>query len=167
MSRHDENTSDIKLLSDKIKGIRIAMMTTEESDNTLRSRPMATQEMEFDGDLWFFTKADAPKVGDVQQHNRVNISYAKPEDNVFVSVSGTAALVRDSNKIHELWKPFLKAWFPQGLDDPELALLKVNVESAEYWDAPSGTMGRLYSAAKGLATGGKDSGGENKKLNIQ
>ncbi len=159
---------DAKLLNDKIKGIRIAMMTTvDEKDGSLRSRPMATQEMEFDGDLWFFTHASAPKVDDVQRDQQVNISYAKPDDNLFVSVTGTAQLVRDRQKINELWKPFLKAWFPKGNDDPDLALLKVNVESAEYWDAPSGIMGNLYSAAKGLATGGKANSAEDVKLDLK
>ncbi len=161
-----DNKNDTKQLADKIKGIRLAMMTTVEPDGTLRSRPMATQDVDFDGDLWFFTKGNAPKVDDVQQHHAVNISYAKPDDNLFVSVSGTAELVRDRQKIDELWKPFLKAWFPNGKDDPELALLKVNVEKAEYWDAPGGVMGLLYTTVKGLASGGKDSGGEHKKLDL-
>ncbi len=163
----DNTQNDVKLLSDKIKGIRIAMMTTVEADDVLRSRPMATQDMEFDGDLWFFTKASAPKVDDVEHHQQVNLSYAKPDDNLFVSVSGTAQLVRDRQKMDELWKPLLKAWFPNGKDDPELALLKVTVNSAEYWDAPSGVMGRLFVATKGLATGGRDSGGEDVKLKIK
>lgn len=162
-----QTTNDVKALADKIKGIRVAMMTTEEPDHTLHSRPMATQDMEADGDLWFFTKADAPKVSEVQQHNQVNINYAKPDDNLYVSVSGTAELVRDQNKMKELWKPFLKAWFPEGLNDPDMALLKVNVQKAEYWDAPSGKMGLLYAVAKGLATGAKDSGGEDRKLDIK
>jgi len=163
----DTTHEDAKLLNDKIKGIRIAMMTTVETDGTLRSRPMATQDMEFNGDLWFFTHASTPKVDDVQHDQQVNLGYAKPDENLFVSVSGTAQLVRDRQKINELWKPALKAWFPNGNEDPDLALLKVTVESAEYWDAPSGVMGRLYVVAKGLATGGKDSGGENVKLNIK
>jgi general stress protein 26 len=159
--------NDVKLLGDKIKGIRIAMMTTVETDGSLRSRPMATQDMEFDGDLWFFTKASAPKVDDVQRDEQVNLGYSKPDENLFVSVSGTAQLVRDRQKMDELWKPALKAWFPNGKEDPDLALLKVTVESAEYWDAPSGIMGRLYVVTKGLATGGKDSGGEDVKLNLK
>ncbi len=163
----DYKDNDAKLLNDKIKGIRIAMMTTAEPNGVLRSRPMATQDIEFDGDLWFFTHASAPKVDDVESHQQVNLSYAKPGDNLFVSVSGTAQLVRDRQKMQDLWKPLLKAWFPNGLEDPDLALLKVTVDSAEYWDAPSGIMGRLYVAAKGLATGGKDSGGEDVKLNIK
>jgi len=163
----DTTHEDAKLLNDKIKGIRIAMMTTVETDGTLRSRPMATQDMEFNGDLWFFTHASTPKVDDVQHDQQINLGYAKPDENLFVSVSGTAQLVRDRQKINELWQPALKAWFPNGNEDPDLALLKVTVESAEYWDAPSGVMGRLYVVAKGLATGGKDSGGENVKLNIK
>lgn len=162
-SRSDE----IKVLGEKIKGIRIAMMTTAESDGTLRSRPMATQEVEFDGDLWFFTQAGAPKVDDVESHRQVNISYAEPDDNRYISVSGTAELVRDQNKLKELWKPFLKIWFPKGLEDPELALLKVNVTSAEYWDAPSSKMVLLANMAKSLVTGQQDLGGKNEKIEMR
>jgi general stress protein 26 len=165
MTHLEDTRNDRQLLAEKIKGVRVAMMTTLEADNSLRSRPMATQEMEFEDNLWFLTLADAPKVSEVAQHQQVNLSYVKPEDNLFVSVSGTAQLVRDRQKIKEMWKPFYKAWFPNGEDDPNLALLKVHVEHAEYWDAPSGKMGLLYSVVKGLATGGKDPG-ENKKLDI-
>jgi len=166
MSHHENKYGDTKLLVDKIKGVRMAMLTTVEPDGALRSRPMATQEREFDGDLWFFTEASAHKVDEIQQNHQVNLSYEKPEDNLYVSVSGTAQLVRDSQKVKAMWKPFYKTWFPKGENDPDLALLKVHVNSAEYWDAPSGKMGALYSAAKSLATGGKDPGGENKKLNV-
>jgi len=162
-SRIDE----IKVLGEKIKGIRIAMMTTAESDGTLRSRPMATQEVEFDGDLWFFTQASAPKVNDVQGHQQVNIGYAAPDDNRYVSVSGTAELLRDRNKLKELWKPFLKVWFPKGLEDPDLALLKVTITSAEYWDAPTNKMVLLANMAKSLVTGQQDLGGENKKIEMR
>lgn len=169
MTHQNYNPNDTKQLAEKIKGIRVAMMTTVEADGTLRSRPMAAQDkdIEFDGDLWFFTYADASKVSEVEQHWQVNVSYTKPDDNLFISVSGTAMLVHDRKKIKHLWKPFYKAWFPNGEDDPTLALLKVNVESAEYWDAPSGKMGLLYSMMKGRATSGKDMGGVDVKLHIQ
>jgi general stress protein 26 len=167
MSQHENNVNAAKLLREKIKHVRIAMLTTSESDGTLRSRPMATQDQEFDGDLWFLTQASAHKVEEVQEHQQVNLTYTKPDDNLFVSISGTAQLVRDQQKVKAYWKPFLKAWFPKGEDDPDLALLKVTVTSAEYWDAPSGTMGRLYTIVKGLATGGKQSVGENKKLDVK
>jgi general stress protein 26 len=149
MSQQAYSTNDTKSLANKIQSIRVAMMTTEEPDGTLRSRPMATQDREFDGELWFFTLASAPKVGEVEQHRQVNLSYTKPEDNLFVSVSGSAELVHDRQKIRELWKPFYRAWFPKGEDDPDLVLLKVTVHNAEYWDAPVGQMGTLYTASKG------------------
>lgn len=167
MSQHENTTENGLLLRDKIKGIRIAMMTTLEEDGSLRSRPMATQERDFDGDLWFFTQASAPKVEEVRHNAQVNISYSKPDDNLYVSVSGNAQLVRDREKIHAMWSPLHKAWFPKGEDDPDLALLKVSVYSAEYWDAPSGKMGALYTVAKGLASGGQESAGENRKLDIK
>src|SRR5437762_7056415 len=75
MSHHRKSMGDVKLLNEKIKDVRIAMLTTIESDGTLRSRPMVTQDTEFDGDLWFFTQASAPKVEEVQQHQQVNLSY--------------------------------------------------------------------------------------------
>lgn len=165
MADTDSNENINKKLHDLIKDIRFAMLTTVEEDGTLRSRPMATQEFEFDGDLWFFTAAHAPKVDEVQHNQHVNVSYAEPKDQKYVSVSGTAQLVRDRAKIEELWNPLFKAWFPQGLDDPELALLKVSVEKAEYWDSPSSKVVRLVGFAKALLTG-KQIGnpGDNAKI---
>jgi general stress protein 26 len=167
MTHHHDLPEDVKRLGEKIKGIRIAMLTTFHEDGTLRSRPMATQQMEFDGDLWFLTYADSPKVGEVQKDQQVNLSYAAPDDNRYVSVSGTAQLVRDRQKIDELWNPFYKAWFPNGKDDPNIALLKVNVTSAEYWDASSSKMVMLYHIAKSAITGKEDMGGQNEKLQIK
>jgi len=164
------NTSQdaIKKLGDLIKDIKFAMLTTVGSDGTLHSRPMTTQQQEFDGDLWFFTGADSLKVEEFQFNRHVNVSYANPEDQHYVSVSGIAELVRDPAKNKELWNPVYKAWFPKGLDDPELALLKVKVTDAEYWDTPSGKMVQLIGFVKALATGEpyKASKDEHDKLHI-
>ena len=123
-----------------IKGINIAMLTTVRSDGSLRSRPMATQEAEFDGTLWFFTLAAPPQVGPVEEEGQVNVSYVDSVENRYISVSGRAALVLDRQKIEALWKPSLVAWFPKGLADPQLALLRVDAENGAYWDAQSGAM---------------------------
>src|SRR5690349_5444959 len=160
--------NDIEKIRDLIKGIRFAMLTTVDTDGSLRSRPMATQEAEFDGELWFFTGASSPKVDEVERDHRVNVSYAAPDDNTYVSVSGTARMVRDKAKAKELWNPALKAWFPEGLDDPDLALLRVRVEKAEYWDSPSSKMVQLYGLAKAMLTGKRaDDIGENEKIDLQ
>lgn len=159
-------TEALKKLGEMIEGIDFAMLTTVERDGTLRSRPMSTQQVEFDGDLWFFTSASTPKVDEVERDERVNVSYAKPEDQRYISVSGTARIVRDRAKIEELWSPALKAWFPKGVEDPDIALLKVSVEQAEYWDSPSSAMMHLFGFVKALATGQSYQPGENEKINL-
>lgn len=160
------NTHDTKMLAEKIKGIRVAMLTTRDEDNTLRCRPMATQEAEFDGDLWFFTYDPSPKAQNIRQYDQVNVTYTKPGDTLYISVSGTGELVHDRKKIKDMWQPLLEAWFPNSKDDPNPALLKVHVTSAEYWDAPDGKTGLLYSLTKGLTIHGKNMGGEDVKLNL-
>ncbi len=156
----------IKKLGEMIEDIDFAMLTTIDEDGTLRSRPMSTQQVEFDGDLWFFTRASAPKVDEVEHDHRVNLSYSKPEDQRYVSISGTARLVRDRTKIEELWSPALKAWFPKGLEDPDIALLKVSVERAEYWDSSSSTMAHIVGFIKAVTTGQEYKPGENEKINL-
>jgi len=154
----------VKKLGDLIKDIRIAMLTTVEADGVLHSRPMATQEVEFNGDLWFFTSAASGKAHEISSDQRVNLSYSGKDDNLYVSVSGTAQLVRDKDKIKELWQPMLRAWFPDGLDDPNLALLRISVEKAEYWDSPSSTVVKVVGFVKALATGKPANIGENKEI---
>jgi general stress protein 26 len=158
--------SDIEKLRDLIKDVRIAMLTTVDQDGSLRSRPMATQKTELDGDLWFFTEHDSAKVDEIGREHQVNVSYSDPKEQLYVSVSGTARVVRDQAKAEELWNPLLKTWFPKGLDDPNLALLQVTVHKAEYWDSPSSTMVYLYGFVKAVVTGKQPDVGENEKLNL-
>lgn len=166
MAEHTDRNESIKKLGELIKDIKFAMLTTAEEDGTLRSRPMATQQTEFDGSLWFFTNSNAPKVDEVQRHQKVNVSYAEPKDQKYVSISGTAELVRDRQKIEELWNPTYKAWFPKGLEDPDLGLLKVSVEQAEYWDSPSSAVVRIVGFVKSVFTGEPIGNlGENEKIN--
>ncbi len=165
MDEHTDHNENIKKLRELIKDIRFAMLTTVEEDGTLRSRPMATQQVEFDGDIWFFTNASAPKVDESQRNQHVNVSYSEPKDQKYVSVSGTAQLVRDRHKIEQLWNPLYKAWFPNGLDDPDLALLKVSVDKAEYWNSPSSAVVRLVGFLKAVVTGEPiGNAGENEKI---
>lgn len=167
MTQHQDRQASIEKLNSLIKDIKFAMLTTAESDGTLRSRPMATQQSPFDGDLYFFTYGHAPKVEEAQQHRNVNLSYANPDDNAYVSVSGKAELLRDRSKMEELWNPIYKAWFPKGLDEPDIALLKVNVEQAEYWDSTNNKIVQLVGFVKAMVTGTPAQGGENEKLNLE
>jgi len=137
---NDAAAEGVRKVAQMIRGIRVAMLTTTAPDGTLHSRPMATQEADFDGVLWFFTKTGSGKVDDVQHDSEVNVSYASPEDHRYLSLSGRASLVRDRVKIEELWSPAYRAWFAGGLDNPELALLRVDVRTAAYWDMLTGGM---------------------------
>lgn len=143
----------IKRLNHLIEDVEFAMLTTAQPDGTLRSRPMATQQCDESGNLWFFTEMNSGKVAEAQTDPHVNVSYASPEDQTYVSVSGTCEIVRDMAKMKELWNPLYKAWFPKGLDDPEIALMKIHITDAEYWDSPNGTMVQLAGFVKAIATG--------------
>ncbi|HEX8524976.1 MAG TPA: pyridoxamine 5'-phosphate oxidase family protein [Tepidisphaeraceae bacterium] len=150
-----------------IKGIQTAMLTTACPDGSLRSRPMATQRKEFDGNLWFFTGVSSEKVHEIENDQHVNLAYADPSKDRYVSVSGTGRIVRDRQKMKELWNPIVKAYFPGGLDDPEIALLRVTVNQAEYWDAPGGRMIQLFGIVKAAVTGKPARPGENKKVRME
>jgi general stress protein 26 len=130
----------VKKLRKLIRDSRVAMLTTVGADGSLRSRPMATPDGGFDGELWFITRFHSPKSEEVQENQRVNVTYASRKNDRYVSVSGTATLVRDPDKLKELWRGAMKQWFPEGKKDPDLALLKVTVERAEYWDANQNRM---------------------------
>jgi general stress protein 26 len=140
-------------LKELISGIRVAMMTTINGDGTLHSRPMWTQKIEFDGDLWFFTNASSPKSLELQSDSHVTLCYADPDDNRYVSVYGRGQMVHDREKAEQLWSEAYRAWFPEGLDDPGLALIRVPVERAEYWDSPSSKVVHLLGFIKAGLTG--------------
>ena len=162
----DSRQESIKKLGELIKDVETAMLTTMDW-GVLRSRPMATQDFDFDGDLWFFTSLETHKVEEIEKDRRVNLSYAAPDKNTYVSVTGTATIVKDRAKIDEYWSPINKAWFPEGKDDPNLVLLKVDVEQAEYWEYSSGVLVQALSLVKALVTGeGGGAGGENKKITL-
>lgn len=153
-------------LTELIEDIRIAMLTTAMPDGTLRSRPMVTQQTEVDGNLWFFTQANAAKAEEIQANPHVNVSYAAPQENRYVSVSGRATLVRDRQKMEQLWDQLYQAWFPQGLQDPNLALLQIDIERAEYWDAPTSTMAEIAGFTRVPNTARSSPGGENEKIEL-
>ncbi|MBK7218548.1 MAG: pyridoxamine 5'-phosphate oxidase family protein [Candidatus Promineofilum sp.] len=161
---HTTNQEAITKLRELINDIDIAMLTTVDDDGTLRSRPMGTQKAEFDGDLWFLTRVDTAKVDEIQRESQVNVSYAKPDKNRYVSVSGTAVLINDKAKIDEFWDPIYKAFFPEGKDDPRLRLLKVHVQKAEFWTTDN-LIATVIGFAKALA-GQESDIGENEKLQL-
>jgi general stress protein 26 len=156
-------------LRELIEHIETAQLVTMDTDGVMRSRPMATQKLDEDAELWFFTNDYSAMVDNVLVHPEVCVAYADPANNSYVSVSGKAELVRDAQKIRHLWRPALAAWFPQGVDDPDLALLRVDVISAQYWDATSSKLVQLFGMIKAMATGKSAAGamGENEKVDVR
>ena len=142
---------EVRKLRKFIKRTRIAMFTTVATDGRLRSRPMANLKGGFDGDLWFVTRSTAPKAEEIKDNQHVNISYSDPEAERFVSISGLASLVREPARLEELWSRRLRAWFPAGKKDPELALIRVRIDRAEVWDSKTSTMVHLEGLGAVLA----------------
>ena len=162
---HEENLQKIR---DMVKDIDFCMLTTSDEKGDLHSRPMsANGDIDPNGDLWFFTGVSSHKVSEIEKLPKVNVSFADPENQHYVSITGKAQLVRDRNKIEELWKPEFKMWFPEGKEDPEIALLRISLEKPEYWDSPSSTIGYALSFVSSLVTGKEPDFGENKKLEFE
>jgi general stress protein 26 len=156
----------IARMAELIKDIHICMMTTKAADGSFDSRPMATQKSEFDGSLWFLTRQESGKVAEIKDDDRIGLMYADTSDSKYVSINGRATVSRDKAKIKELWNPMYKAWFPGGEDDPAIAVLKVDVSDAHYWEASSSklVLGVKYLAA--AVTGGKVDVGEQGEITI-
>ena len=163
MPTREEN---IKKLAELVADIEFAMLTTLHEDGSLRARPMAVPKNEFDGELWFFTKKDSPKVDEIEQEHQVCVSFARPDKQHYISMSGAAVVSRDRQKMEELWNPAYTAWFPEGLDDPQICLLNIKVSQAEYWDSPNSVVVHLIGMAKAAVTGTPFHPGENEKVNL-
>ena len=144
------DTGDQKKLVDLMDDMPIAMMTTFGADGP-RSVPMARQEVEPSAELWFITARDSAHVRAIQSQPQVALTFSARDS--WVAVSGSAYLVDDAAKLEELWNTFAEAWLPGGPEDPNAALIRVDVEQGEYWDTPGGKVASLISFAKTKLTG--------------
>ncbi|MES2388322.1 MAG: pyridoxamine 5'-phosphate oxidase family protein [Bacteroidota bacterium] len=152
-------------LFDKAEAIRVAMLTTEDEKGNLVSRPMHTSEIDrVNHELWFFTQEWSSKARDIKNTHLVNVAYSEPNDQCYLSISGEAEIVTDKNIIQSKWSPILKAWFPGGVNQPGVSLLKVKLQRAEYWDASANKMVQFYYVAKALVTGEQYREGEHANL---
>lgn len=150
--QHATRAEGLAKVRELVKHAEIGMLTTMTSDGAHVSRPMGLQQIEFDGDLWFFTYDTSNKAAEIAANPSVNVSFSDRKGTEWTSIAGTAQLVHDKAKAEELWSPFLNAWFEQGLDTPGLALLKVRADSAEYWDGPSSRVVSLLGMVRAAIT---------------
>ncbi len=158
------SAEDTRKVAELIKGQRFGFLTTVMKDGRLSSRPMTLQEVEFDGDLWFFAERDSNPVKHITDSPQVNVGVGS--GGTWVSLSGDAVLVDDVAKKKELWNAGVEAWFPQGPEDDSVVLLKVVADSAEYWETPGGRLATLFSFAKAKVTGERIESGENEKVDL-
>ncbi len=145
-----------ELLWKLVKNIRFAMFTTRHGNGHLHARPMTTQNKDgigADESLWFFMSKQGDPLADLKADPLVNLVYADPSEDTYVSVSGTAAMLEDPAKKEQLWTKGAEAWFPGGSSDPDLALVQVQVVHANYWDVKESKMVQLYTLAKAALTG--------------
>ncbi|WBB79976.1 pyridoxamine 5'-phosphate oxidase family protein [Micromonospora sp. WMMD882] len=168
MSREPTTEADARRrVTELVREARICMLTTIGVDGRQVSRPMALQEAEFDGDLWFFTHAESAKVRQIRVNPEVNVAFSDQRRHAWVSVSGSARESVDRGRAERLWHPLLRTWFPDGPDTPGLTLLRVHASSAQYWDSPGGAVVHLVGLARAAVTGRPPEPGDNRSVSYE
>ena len=133
----DQNTiapDDFDKIKRHIQHIRTALLTTQAATGSLRTRPMATHQLDPDGTMWFFTREDSDKVDHIRQHPAIALGFSDPQSKVSVTTAGQAEVIKDQAKVDALWDESLRDWFPEGKDDPNIVLLRVTTLAGECWD---------------------------------
>jgi general stress protein 26 len=155
--------SNIQKVAELAKDIRIGMLTTIDAEGHLTARPMAQQEVEFDGDLWFFVEATSPTVVNLAANPNAGVTLTS--NDTWISFSGKGFVVRDVDKARELWNSWVEAWLPQGPEDDSVVLIKFEAEGGRVLGY-SGRTCLLISFAKAKVTGNRYEGGENETVRL-
>ncbi len=150
MKSESQPTADLEKLGDLIEGTEVAMLTTHAADGSMVSRPLQTLKFDGGGELVFFTSVASRKIDELAANHDVNLAYANPSKQNYVSVRGTARVDRDRATIDALWSPVQKIFFPLGKDDPDLVVLRVRVRDAAYWESAGNFIMRALDFAHGM-----------------
>src|SRR5262249_41157910 len=150
---HISHQSDYAKVWDLIKDAHTALLVTAEEDGALQARPMGCLQKEFDGTLYFLTFRHSSKLRQIGDDDRVLVAYVNPDRHEYVAISGHAKLIDDEQKLKELWREGLRVWFPKGPDDPELAILAIEVEKADYWANPASAVRYAWAYVRARLTG--------------
>jgi general stress protein 26 len=166
MEKNLDSKEAINKFKKLVEDIRICMFITETTSDREHTRPMATIEVEDDGTLWFFTDIRSIKVEEVVKERIVHLVYAHPGKSSYLDVWGSASVVTDKQTMKDKWSPVVKAYFPDGVDDPNISLLKVKPQNVYYWEAETGKMVHFIKQAASIVTGKRLAEGAEGKLNI-
>ena len=133
MTESKWNQDETREIARMIRDIDICMFVTR-ADDGFRGRPMSNNgKVEYDGDSWFFSYRDTPKVEEIEADPRVQLAYIATERGTWVSIEGTAEIVEDDKRKRALWDDQLKGWFEDGPDDDDVVLLKVRADRIHAW----------------------------------
>lgn len=150
-----------------IKDIRFAMITTHRAGEHFQAWPMTMQNQDFaEGKLWFFMSRSGHAVRELQASQNVGVAFADHGKDTYVSLSATARIVDDRSKVHALWSKLDDAWFKGGADDPDVALVELDIVHGHYWDVKESKLVQLFRMAKAALTGQQPRLGESGELRV-
>lgn len=166
---NNENISGEKAISklkELIKKESICFFCTNLTLQPITTRPMSTQKVDDEGNIWFMSSLKSDKNAEIAQSNSVQLFYSNPSNYEFLSVFGKASILTDREKIYEMWTPFAKAWFDDGKEDVDISLIKVIPDSAYYWDTKNNKMISMLQILAATVTGSSPDDGIEGTLTI-
>lgn len=158
--------ANYKKLIELIEQHHTTMLTTRQNDGLLKSRPMTISEVDENGEIWFFGNENSCKANEIESNPQVNLSFTDRKEQSYASVSGIATIVTNEDRMKELMSPMVKAWFPKGLEDPSLSLIKVSMEKAAYWVTDENKVLQLVEIGKALLSDERAKLGEHESIDL-
>jgi general stress protein 26 len=137
-----------------LKQFPIAFMVTAQ-DNTIVARPIGVvgDHAEFDGSLWFITDRRSRKVQAIQGGATTALLFQNDREGAYLHLTGRAVVVEDAERLKKLYTPVQRTWFPDGLDDPHMTLLRFDASRGNYWDGHASVLRLAFALAKSVMTG--------------
>lgn len=171
-NRRNENRNNlvgqdaIEKLKELITKESICFFCTQLTQQPVTTRPMSTQQVDNQGNIWFLSSIKSKKNSEIEQNNAVQLFYTNSSSYEFLSLQGTATILTDREKISELWSPIAKAWFKDGKDDPDISLIKVSPQSAYYWDTKNNKMITMLNMLASMVSGNAPDAGVEGNMKV-
>jgi general stress protein 26 len=169
MGSHKNITGNaaIDKLKELVLSADMCMFATNLKQHPIPARPMSTRDVDDDGSIWFFSRSTSNKNAEIKADNNVQLFYSNPGSSEFLNIYGKASIIKDEAKAKELWSLWAKTWFPDGIDDPELTLIKVEPVHVHYWDTKHNRMVSLIKIVAGALTGKELDDGIEGKISVK
>jgi len=164
----EENTQSLERFIEMVQGSHICMMLIYgKNGEELSGRPMGVNKVDANGTMWFFTKRSSQKADVIDDNGKVAIAIVNESNNNYLMIHGESSLSDDRLKMKDLWTPLMKAWFPLGLEEQDMVLIKVVPTEVNYWDSKGGQMVVLFNMLKAVVTGKVYNEGEHGKIALE